>query len=93
MKLFAAIRMPEKFGFHPAFIGDFDLPSKKASNHPVGCAGNGFSVSGLRNGQLPLFCKVERILAAELSFVQITSTFVQHSKTESYKVSNHVLQP
>jgi len=54
MKLFAAIRMPEKFGFHPAFIDDFGLPSKKASNHPAGCGGSGFIVSGLRNGRLPL---------------------------------------
>jgi hypothetical protein len=54
MKLFAAIHVPEKFGFHLAFIDDFGLPSKKASNHPAGCGGSGFIVSGLRNGQLPL---------------------------------------
>jgi len=24
MKLFAAIHVPEKFGIHPVFIGDFD---------------------------------------------------------------------
>jgi hypothetical protein len=28
MKLFAAIRMPEKSGFYPVFIGDFGQPSK-----------------------------------------------------------------
>jgi hypothetical protein len=50
MKLFAAIRMPEKSGLYPAFIGDFGLPSKKASNYPAGCGGSGFIVSGLRNG-------------------------------------------
>jgi hypothetical protein len=59
MKLFAAIHVPEKFGFHLAFIDDFGLPSKKASNHPAGCGGSGFIVSGLRNGQLPLLREVE----------------------------------
>jgi hypothetical protein len=29
MKFFAAIHVPEKFDSHPAFIGDFGLPSKK----------------------------------------------------------------
>jgi hypothetical protein len=32
MKLFAAIHVPEKFGSRPAFIDDFGLPSKNASN-------------------------------------------------------------
>jgi hypothetical protein len=41
MKLFAAIHVPEKFGSHPAFIDDFGLPSKKASNHSAGCGGSG----------------------------------------------------
>ena len=59
MKLFAAIHVPEKFGFHLAFIDDFGLSSKKASNHPAGCGGSGFIVSGLRNGQLPLLREVE----------------------------------
>jgi hypothetical protein len=36
MKLFAAIHVPEKFGSRPAFIDDFGLPSKKASNHSPG---------------------------------------------------------
>jgi hypothetical protein len=33
-ELFAAIHVPEKFGSHPAFIGEFGLPSKnvKSSN-------------------------------------------------------------
>jgi hypothetical protein len=26
---FAAIHVPEKFGIHPIFIGDFDLPPRK----------------------------------------------------------------
>jgi len=26
MELFAAIHVPEKFGVHPIFIGDFDQP-------------------------------------------------------------------
>jgi hypothetical protein len=29
MERFAAIHVPEKFGIHPIFIGDFDLPSRK----------------------------------------------------------------
>jgi hypothetical protein len=34
MNFFAAIHVPEKFGSHPAFIGEFGLPSKnvKSSN-------------------------------------------------------------
>jgi hypothetical protein len=50
MKLFAAIHVPENFGSRPAFIDDFSLPPKKASNHSAGCGGSGFIVSGLRNG-------------------------------------------
>jgi hypothetical protein len=32
MELFAAIHVPEKSGSCPAFIDDFSLPSKNASN-------------------------------------------------------------
>jgi hypothetical protein len=32
MELFAAIHVPEKLGSRPAFIDDFGLPSKNASN-------------------------------------------------------------
>jgi predicted outer membrane repeat protein len=32
MEFFAAIHVPEIFGSRPAFIGDFGLPSKNASN-------------------------------------------------------------
>ena len=41
MKLFAAIHVPEKFSFRPAFIDDFGLPSKKASNHSPGGGATG----------------------------------------------------
>jgi hypothetical protein len=39
MELFAAIHVPEKSGFHPVFIGNFDL----LSNHSTGdgVAGSG----------------------------------------------------
>jgi hypothetical protein len=33
MELFAAIHVPEKSGPRPAFIDNFGLPSKKASNY------------------------------------------------------------
>jgi hypothetical protein len=59
MELFAAIHVPEKSGSRPAFIDDFGLPSKHASNRSTGCGGSGFIVSGLRNGQLPLLREVE----------------------------------
>jgi hypothetical protein len=85
MELFAAIHVPEKLGSRPVFIDDFGLPAKKAS----------FSRRWWKRlhrervaqrptpslPRQPASCD-ERILAAELFFVQITPTFVQHSKTE-----------
>ncbi|MGA2181079.1 MAG: hypothetical protein ABSH15_16045 [Verrucomicrobiota bacterium] len=41
MKLFAAIHVPEKYGSRPAFIDDFGLRSKNASNRSAGCGGSG----------------------------------------------------
>jgi hypothetical protein len=50
MEFLAAIHVPEIFGTHPVFIGNFDRSPKKALHHPAGCSVNGFIASGLRNG-------------------------------------------